>query len=188
LPASDHPAKSAFETAFFAPAACRAWLDLRQGSLTSGRPPRSSAGSEEFNSTRQFPKWEHPACLTTIPVRIRIIKTKAEYEAALARIEKLMDAAPNTAQGDELELLSLLVHDYEEKKFPIDKPDPVAAIRFRMEQQGLAPRDLVPLLGSRSRVSEVLSGRRSLSLKMIRALVAGLRIPAELLLGEPGRA
>ena len=99
-----------------------------------------------------------------------------------------MDAAPNTAQGDELELLSLLVHDYEEKQFPIDKPDPVAAIRFRMEQQGLAPRNLVPLLGSRSRVSEVLSGRRGLSLKMIRALVAGLRIPAELLLGEPGRA
>ena len=76
----------------------------------------------------------------------------------------------------------------EEKQFPIDKPDPLAAIRFRMEQQGLAPRDLVPLLGSRSRVSEVLSGRRGLSLKMIRALVAGLRIPAELLLGEPGRA
>ena len=121
-------------------------------------------------------------------MKARIIKTKAEYEAALARIEKLMDAAPNTPQGDELELLSLLVHDYEEKKFPIDKPDPVAAIRFRMEQQGLAPRDLVPLLGSRSRLSEVLSGRRGLSLKMIRALVAGLRIPAELLLGEPGRA
>ena len=99
-----------------------------------------------------------------------------------------MDAAPNTPQGDELEFLSLLVHDYEEKIFPIDKPDPVAAIRFRMEQQGLAPRDLVPLLGSRSRVSEVLSGKRGLSLKMIRALVAGLRIPAELLLGEPGRA
>jgi HTH-type transcriptional regulator/antitoxin HigA len=81
-----------------------------------------------------------------------------------------------------------LVHDYEEKTFPIDKPDPVAAIRFRMEQQGLTPKDLVPMLGSRSRVSEVLSGRRGLSLKMIRALVAGLRIPAELLLGEPGKA
>ena len=121
-------------------------------------------------------------------MKARIIKSKAEYEAALARIEKLMDAAPNTVQGDELELLSLLVHDYEDKEFPMDKPDPVAAIRFRMEQQGLAPRDLVPLLGSRSRVSEVLSGRRGLSLKMIRALVAGLRIPAELLLGEPGRA
>ena len=121
-------------------------------------------------------------------MRAKVIKTKAEHEAALARIEKLMEAAPNTPQGDELELLSLLVHDYEEKRFPIDKPDPVTAIRFRMEQQGLAPKDLVPLLGSRSRVSEVLSGRRRLSLKMIRALVVGLRIPAELLLGETANA
>ncbi len=116
-------------------------------------------------------------------MKAKVIKTEADYEAALSRIEKLMDAAPGTASGDELELLSLLVHDYEEKKFPIDKPDPVSAIRFRMEQQGLAPKDLVPLLGSRSRVSEVLSGRRGLSLKMIRALVVGLRIPAEILLG-----
>src|SRR3974390_569248 len=113
----------------------------------------------------------------------KVIKTNAEYEAALARIEKLMDAKRNTPQGDELELLSLLVQDYEEKVFPIDKPDPVAAIRFRMEQQGLEPKDLVPLLGSRSRVSEVLSGRRNLSLKMIRSLVARLGIPAEVLLG-----
>ena len=121
-------------------------------------------------------------------MKAKVIKTKAEHEAALARVEKRMDAVPNTPQGDELDLLSLLVHAYEEKKFPVDKPDPVAAIRFRMEQQGLAPKDLVPLLGSRSRVSEVLSGRRGLSLKMIRALVVGLRIPAELLLGEPGKA
>ena len=73
--------------------------------------------------------------------------------------------------------------DYEEKVFPIDKPAPVAAIGFRMEQQGLEPKDLVPLLGSRSRVSEVLSGRRNLSLKMIRNLVARWGIPAEVLLG-----
>lgn len=117
-------------------------------------------------------------------MKAKVIKSKAAYELALSRIDKLMDAAPNTAQGDELELLSLLVHDYEEKKFPIDKPDPVKAIRFRMEQQGLAPKDLVPFLGSRGRVSEVLSGRRGLSRKMIRSLVVGLRIPAELLLGE----
>jgi HTH-type transcriptional regulator / antitoxin HigA len=113
----------------------------------------------------------------------KVIKTESEYEAALARIEKLMDAKPNTAHGDELELLSLLVHDYEEKAFPIDKPDPITAIRFRMEQQGLEPKDLVRFLGSRSRVSEVLSGRRNLSLKMIRALVSGLRIPSDVLLG-----
>ena len=118
-------------------------------------------------------------------MRPKLIKTRPECAAALARIEKLMDAAPHTPAGDELELLALLVHDYEEKTFPIAKPDPVAAIRFRREQHGLAAKDLVPLLGSRSRVSEILSGRRRLSLKMIRALVVGLRIPADVLLGEP---
>jgi HTH-type transcriptional regulator / antitoxin HigA len=116
-------------------------------------------------------------------MRAKVIKTESEYAAALARIEKLMDAKRDTPQGDELELLSLLIHDYEEKVFPIDKPDPLAAIRFRMEQQGLEPKDLVPLLVSRSRVSEVLSGRRNLSLKMIRNLVSRLGIPAEVLLG-----
>ena len=116
-------------------------------------------------------------------MKTKVVKTESEYAAALARIEKLMDAKRNSPRGDELELLSLLVHDYEEKVFPIDKPDPVAAIRFRMEQQGLEPKDLVPLLGSRSRVSEVLSGRRNLSLKMIRNLVVHLGIPAEVLLG-----
>ena len=116
-------------------------------------------------------------------MKAKLLKTESDYAAALARVETLMDAEPNTPQGDELEVLSLLVHDYEEKVFPIDKPDPVAAIRFRMAQQGLTDKDLVPFLGSRSRVSEVLSGRRSLSLKMIRALVYGLRIPADVLLG-----
>ena len=116
-------------------------------------------------------------------MKAKVIKTETEYAAALARVEKLMDAKPGTSQGDELEVLSLLVHDYEERVFPMDKPDPVAAIRFRMAQQGLTNKDLVPFLGSRSRVSEGLSGRRSLSLKMIRALVSGLRIPADVLLG-----
>ena len=117
-------------------------------------------------------------------MKAKVIKTQAEYEAALARIDILMDSAKkNTPQGDELELLVLLVHDYEDRAYPIPKPDALTAIRFRMEQQGLEPKDLVPYLGSRSRVSEVLSGRRSLSLKMIRSLVSGLRIPAEVLLG-----
>jgi HTH-type transcriptional regulator/antitoxin HigA len=87
-----------------------------------------------------------------------LIKTESDYAAALERVEKLMDAKPGNAQGDELEVLSLLVHDYEERVFPIDKPDPVAAIYFRMEQQGLTNKDLVPFLGSRSRVSDVLLG------------------------------
>ncbi len=117
-------------------------------------------------------------------MKTKLIKTEPEYLAALARVEKLMDARPNTPQGDELEVISLLIYDYEARVFPIDKPEPVAAIRFRMAQQGLTNKDLVPYLGSRSRVSEVLSGRRTLSLKMIRALVSGLRIPADVLLGK----
>ncbi len=116
-------------------------------------------------------------------MKAKVIKTESDYLAALARIEKLMDAKANTLQGDELELLSLLVHDYEDRVYPIDKPDPIAAIRFRMEQKGLKPVDLIPVLGSRSRVSEILSGRRSLTVKMIRALVERLGIPAEILIG-----
>jgi HTH-type transcriptional regulator / antitoxin HigA len=117
-------------------------------------------------------------------MKVKVIKTKAAYEAVLARTEKLMDAKPRTPQADELELLSLLIEDYEDRVFPIDKPNPIEAIRFRMSQQGLTNQDLVSILGSRSRVSEVLSGRRSLSIKMIRSLVRRLRIPAEILVGE----
>ncbi len=117
-------------------------------------------------------------------MKTRVIRTKAAYSAALARIEELMEANPALRREMSWKLLSLLIHDYEDKVFPIGTPDPVAAIRFRMSQQGLTTKDLVPILGSRSRVSEVLSGRRGLSLKMIRALVRSLRIPAEVLLGE----
>ena len=117
-------------------------------------------------------------------MRAKVIKTEAEYADALARIEKLMDAKAGTARGDELELLALLVHTYEEARFPIDQPDPITAIRFRMEQQGLRPKDLASILGSRSKVSEVLSGRRSLSLKMIQGLAGHLGIPASVLLGK----
>ena len=116
----------------------------------------------------------------------KVIKSDHDYEVTLERIEALMDAAPNTPEGDELELLTTLVEIYEKKKFPIDLPDPIEAIRFRMEQAGLKQQDLVTYVGSRSRVSEVLSGRRALSLKMIRALHSGFGIPAEVLLREPG--
>jgi HTH-type transcriptional regulator/antitoxin HigA len=109
----------------------------------------------------------------------KIIKTEAEYQATLARIEKIFDAKPGTAKGDELELLLLLVETYEDQAYPIDPPDPIAAMRFRMEQEGLRSKDLIPYIGSKSKVSEVLSGRRPLSLTMIRKLVAGLGIPAE---------
>ena len=116
----------------------------------------------------------------------KVIKTEEEYESALGRIEELMDAEAETPEGDELELLGTLVEVYEEKHYPITLPDPIDAIRFRMEQAGLKQQDLVPYLGSPSKVSEVLSGKRTLSLKMIRALHTGLGIPAEALLQEPG--
>jgi len=116
----------------------------------------------------------------------KVIKTEADYEAAMARVEEIFDAKPRTAKGDELELLLLLVEKYEEKAYPIGLPDPITAIRFRMEQQKLKPKDLVPFIGSKSKVSEVLSGQRELSLTMIRRLVTGLGIPAEVLLQEPG--
>ena len=118
-------------------------------------------------------------------MKLRVIKTEADHEEALARIEEIFDAKPGTAEGCELELLSLLVERYEEEAFPIDLPDPVSAIRFRMEQHGLRNKDLVPYIGSASKVSEVLSGQRNLSLTMIRNLVKGLDIPPEVLIGLP---
>ena len=114
----------------------------------------------------------------------KLIKTETEHKKALARIDQLMDARPGTPEGNELELLAALVELYEDEAYPIDEPDPVDAIRFRMEQQGLKPRDLVPYIGSRSKVSEVLSGHRGLSLRMIRGLSTGLGIPADILVRE----
>ena len=115
-------------------------------------------------------------------MKTRLIKTQREYRFALRRAEGLMDARPGTPQGDELELLAALIEIYEEEHAPVPPPNPVAAIRFRMEQENLRPQDLVPLLGSRSRVSEVLNGRRPLTLTMIRRLHRGLGIPADVLL------
>ncbi len=117
----------------------------------------------------------------------KLIKSRQQYRAALRRAEEFMDARPGTAEGDELELLAALIEWYEEKHAPVPPPDPIEAIRFRMEQEGLRPQDLVPLLGSRSRVSEVLNGKRPLTLAMIRRLHQGLGIPAEVLLGETKR-
>jgi HTH-type transcriptional regulator / antitoxin HigA len=114
----------------------------------------------------------------------KIIKSAAQHRATLARIEAIFDARPGTPKGDELELLLLLVESYEDKAYPINLPDPITALRFRMEQGGLKPKDLIPYIGSKSKVSEVLSGRRSLSLTMIRKLVAGLHFPPEVALAE----
>ena len=117
-------------------------------------------------------------------MNVRPIRTQDDYQAALARIDALMDAEPDTEEGDELEVLSALVEIYEDEWFPIDLPDPLTAIRFRMEQQGLSQSDLAPLFGSRAKVSEVLSGKRPLTLRMIRALHERLGIPAEALIRE----
>lgn len=116
----------------------------------------------------------------------KVIKDKINYESALTEISNLMDLEPKqgTPEADRLELLILLVEDYEKKSFPQRLPNPIEAIRFRMEQQNLSQRDLMPYLGSRSKVSEVLSGRRPLSLPMIKALHKGLGIPAKALLKE----
>ncbi len=118
----------------------------------------------------------------------KLIKTEADYEAALARLDAIFEAEPDTPEGDEAELLTALIEMYEEKEYPMELPTPLEAIQFRMEQQGLKNKDLVPFIGSPSKVSEVLSGRRGLSLAMIRNLVQGLGIPAEVLIGKPGAA
>lgn len=120
------------------------------------------------------------------PFHPKVIKTTVEHERALERIEELFTAKPGTPDGDELELLLLLVETYEAKEYPIDLPDPIEAIRFRMEQANLKQKDLVPILGSKSKVSEVLNGKRELSLTMIRKLVSELGIPAEVFLQERG--
>ena len=117
----------------------------------------------------------------------KVIKTEEEYNAILNRIEEIFDSKPGTPEFDELELLTKLVEIYEDEKYPMDLPSPVAAIKFRMEQQGLKNKDLIPYIGSKSKVSEVLSGKRALSLNMIRKLHEGLGIPAEVLIQEAGK-
>ena len=114
----------------------------------------------------------------------KIIKTEKEYAEALARVESLMDARAGTAREEELELWSLLVERYEQEQFPMDIPDPVEAIKFRMEQEGLRQKDLEKYFPGKNRVSEVLNHKRPLSIGMIRALHRGLGIPAEVLLQE----
>jgi HTH-type transcriptional regulator/antitoxin HigA len=116
----------------------------------------------------------------------KVIRNEADYEAALARIDELVEAKLGTPEGDELDLLVTLVEMYEKAVYPIAPPDPIEAIRFRMEQMGLKQKDLIPFIGSRSKVSEVLSGQRSLSVSMMRKLHEGLGIPAEVLLKNQG--
>jgi len=118
--------------------------------------------------------------------KIKAIRSEADYNAALDRINALMDAEPRTPEGEELDVLTDLVEHYEEKHVPMGFPSPVAALEFRLEQAGLTQRHLIPFIGSRAKVSEVLSGKRQLTMSMARALHEHLGIPAEVLLQQAG--
>ena len=117
---------------------------------------------------------------------LKIIKSEAEYENISERIYKLIqeDIHPGSKKGDELELLSLLVQDYEDKHYKLPKPNPIEAIKFRLEQLGMSDKELNKILGARSRKSEILSGKRKLSLGMIRTLHDKLHIPADALIAQ----
>lgn len=120
--------------------------------------------------------------------KIKVIKTEQDYQEALKLIEGLIgrDPDPDSAEGEQLSLLGTLIQDYEAKAFPETLPNPIEAIKFRMEQTDLKPADLIPYLGSRSRVSEILSGKRQLTIDMVRALSEGLGIPAKVLIKQSG--
>ncbi|MEE4378243.1 MAG: transcriptional regulator [Candidatus Competibacteraceae bacterium] len=113
---------------------------------------------------------------------IKPIKTEADYRQALNDIEQLMDAQPDTPEGDYLDVLSTLVEAYEAQHYPIEEPDPIEAIKHRMEALGLERKDLEPFIGGRGRVAEILTRKRPLTLAMIRRLSAGMHIPADVLI------
>lgn len=115
---------------------------------------------------------------------VKPIRTKADYESALSEIERLWGAKGGTRDGDRLDVLATLVDAYETEHYPMDPPDPVEAIKFRMEQQGLSRKDLEPLIGTRTRVAEILNRKRNLSIGMIRRLHRHLGISAEVLIRQ----
>lgn len=117
---------------------------------------------------------------------LKPIRTEADYDAALAEVESLWGAKSGTPDGDRLDVLATLIEVYEAKNYPMDPPDPIEAIRFRMEQQGLTRRDLEPMIGPRNRVADVLNRKRGLSIDMIRQLHDHLGISAEVLI-RPSR-
>ena len=115
---------------------------------------------------------------------LRPIKTKKEYENALVRLEDIFDSKPGSSQGDELEILGILIDKYERERYPIDFPDPIEAIKFRMEQLGYSQNDLANVVGLKSRASEILSKKRKLTLAMIRNLHNILNIPTDVLIQD----
>ncbi|HLO80868.1 MAG TPA: helix-turn-helix domain-containing protein [Chitinophagaceae bacterium] len=115
-------------------------------------------------------------------MRIKPIKTKKDYQSALSRLEQIFEAKAGTADGDELEVLGILIDKYENEHFPVGLPDPIEAIKFRMEQMGYSQSDLAEVIGLKSRASEILSGKRKLTLEMIRNLHETFRIPTDVLI------
>ena len=117
-------------------------------------------------------------------MEIKPIRNEADYKNTLERLEVIFDAKRGTKEGDELEILSILIDNYESDNFPIEMPDPIAAINFRMEQMGLKQKDLVEMIGFKSRVSEIMNKKRKLTLDMIRKLNTSLKIPTEVLIQD----
>ncbi len=117
-------------------------------------------------------------------MKIKAIKTEEDYKQALNRLEEIFHAEIDTPEGDEAEVLSILIEKYEEDHYPIGMPDPIEAIKFRMEQMGMKQKDLAEVVGFTSRVSEILNRKRKLTLNMIRELSAKLQIPTEILIQE----
>jgi len=115
-------------------------------------------------------------------MNINLIKTENDYNQALKRLEVIFDAKRGTQEGDELELLGILIDQYENDHFKIDLPDPIEAIKFRMEQMGYTQNDLAKIVGFKSRASEILNRKRKLTLEMIRQLHTGLNIPTDVLI------
>jgi HTH-type transcriptional regulator/antitoxin HigA len=114
-------------------------------------------------------------------MNIKPIKTEEDYNAALERLEVIFDAVPGTPESDELEILSILIERFEKEHYPIDLPDPIEAIKFRMEQMGYTQSDLAEIIGQKSRASEILNRKRKLSLEMIRQISNQLHIPTDIL-------
>jgi HTH-type transcriptional regulator/antitoxin HigA len=117
-------------------------------------------------------------------MNIKPIKNEADYEAAMQRLELIFDSKPGTTEGDELEILSILIDNYENGHYPIGLPDPVEAIKFRMEQLGMKQKDLGKIIGLNSRASEILHRKRKLTLEMIRQIHKALNIPTDLLVSD----
>lgn len=117
-------------------------------------------------------------------MKIKPIRNEGDYQKALERLEAIFDAKRGTEEGDELEILAIVIDNYERETFPIEMPDPISAINFRMEQLGLKQKDLVDMIGFKSRVSEIMNKKRKLTLEMIRKLNAQLNIPTEILIQD----